>query len=116
MAALIADLQEHGLWNDTIVLCAGEFGRTPRVNDLGGRDHWPHGFSVAIGGGRIRGGLALGETDPEGSKEIVDPRKVADVHATVFAALGLDPKKENITPAGRPLKLAEGEPIAQLLT
>lgn len=116
MAALIADLQKHNLWNDTIVLCAGEFGRTPKINGAGGRDHWSHGFSVAIGGGRVRGGQALGETDPEGSKQTVDPRQVGDIHATVYAALGLDPKKENISPVGRPLKLAEGEPIAQLLT
>ena len=97
------------------MLCAGEFGRTPTINRLAGRDHWTHGFSIALAGGRIRGGQAIGETDPEGGREVADPRQVADVHATLLAALGIDPAKELISPAGRPLKLAEGKPIAELL-
>jgi uncharacterized protein (DUF1501 family) len=115
LAALIADLQEHELWERTLVLVAGEFGRTPAINRLGGRDHWTQGFSVALAGGRIRGGVAIGETDPEGGREVPQACQVADVHATLLSALGIDPAKELISPAGRPLKLAEGQPIAELL-
>ena len=79
---------------------------------LGGRDHWPTGFSLALAGGGIRGGLAIGETDPEGVKDPVRPTTIEDVHATVLTALGLNPAKENIAPAtGRPIKLSAGKPI-----
>jgi hypothetical protein len=70
---------------------------------------------MAISGGCIRGGQAIGHTDPEGGRKVERPIQVADVHATLLAALGIDPAKELISPAGRPLKLAEGQPIAELL-
>lgn len=114
-ATLITDLQQHGLWSDTLVLCAGEFGRTPKVNRLAGRDHWTQGFSAALCGGAIRGGQAIGATDPEGGRRVERPVQVGDMHATLLTALGLDPTHELIAPAGRPLKLAEGEPVAELL-
>jgi hypothetical protein len=113
-AALIADLKSHDLLHRTMVLCAGEFGRTPRINALDGRDHWPGGFSVALAGG-VRGGLAIGETDPEGVAKVSDPYEVADIHATILTALGLDPVRENVSPIGRPIKLSEGTPIGRLL-
>ena len=104
------------LLDRTVVLCCGEFGRTPKVNPLGGRDHWPGGFSLALAGGGIRGGLAIGQTDPEGVKDPVRPTTIEDVHATVLTALGLNPAKENIAPAtGRPIKLSAGKPIRELL-
>jgi uncharacterized protein (DUF1501 family) len=115
-AALLGDLKLRKLLERTIVVCCGEFGRTPKINPVGGRDHWPTGFSLALAGGRIRGGTVLGETDPEGTKVPVRPTAVEDVHATVLAALGLNPAKENIAPAtGRPIKLSAGKPIAELL-
>lgn len=114
-AALLGDLQARGLWDQTVVVCAGEFGRTPQVNRLGGRDHWPHGFSVALAGGAIRGGQVVGATDPAGGRAVDNPCQVGDLHATLLAALGLDPGKELISPIGRPLKLAEGRPIGQIL-
>lgn len=115
-AALIGDLKTRGMLDRTIVLCAGEFGRTPEINRLGGRDHWPSSFSVALAGGDLRGGLALGETDPNGGKQVKDPHEVADIHATILTALGLDPVHENLSPIGRPIKLSEGTPIRELLT
>jgi len=114
-ATLVADLRERGLWRQTIVLCGGEFGRTPALNRLEGRDHWPHGFSFAIGGGRIRGGKVVGETDPEGGRKIFDPHPVADLHATVFSALGIDIEEEVITASDRPIKRSEGHPLRPLL-
>ena len=114
-ATLIRDLRERDLLKKTIVICAGEFGRTPKINPAGGRDHWPNGYSLAIAGGGIRGGFALGATDPEGVKDPVDKVSIADVHATILTALGLDNLKENITPQKRPIKLSQGQPIDALL-
>jgi hypothetical protein len=116
-AALLRDLARHQLLDRTIVLCCGEFGRTPKINPFGGRDHWPTGFSLAIAGGGLRGGQVIGATDPEGTKNPAQPTTVEDVHATVLKALGLDPLKENIAPlTGRPLKLSAGRPIGELLS
>ncbi|HZT82887.1 MAG TPA: DUF1501 domain-containing protein [Gemmataceae bacterium] len=114
-AALVRDLKERGLFDRTVVVCMGEFGRTPKVNPLGGRDHWPKGFSVALAGGGIKGGRVLGATDPEGSKDPVDPVNAPDIHATVLKAVGLDPKKVNTSPIGRPIQLSEGKPVEALL-
>ncbi|HEV3340055.1 MAG TPA: DUF1501 domain-containing protein [Pirellulales bacterium] len=115
LAALIADLRERNLLDKTVVLCGGEFGRTPQVNRLDGRDHWPHGFTMLLAGGGIRAGAVIGETDPEGGRKLKDPYEVADVHATVLTALGLDPAHEELAPIGRPIKLSEGKPIRALL-
>jgi hypothetical protein len=114
LAALIRDLKDRKLLSKTVVLCCGEFGRTPKINRLDGRDHWTNGFSVALAGGGIRGGQVLGETDPEGVKGPKHPVQVADVHATVLTAVGLDPRNVNQGPGGRPIKLSEGEPIKAL--
>jgi hypothetical protein len=114
-AALIRDLARRGQLDRTVVLCGGEFGRTPSINRLGGRDHWPVGYSLAIAGGGLKGGLAVGETDPEGKKDPARPATIADVHATVLTTLGLKPGKENISPVGRPIKLSEGKAIGELL-
>jgi hypothetical protein len=113
-ATLLRDLKEHHLLERTVVLCMGEFGRTPRINGLGGRDHWPNGFSVAVAGGGLRGGQVIGETDPEGKKDPTDPVKVGDVHATVFDALGIEYGKVMASPIGRTLKLSDGKPLAAL--
>jgi hypothetical protein len=116
-AALLRDLKQRKLLERTIVVCCGEFGRTPKINLGAGRDHWPSGFSLALAGGSIRGGTVLGETDPEGIEGPPKPTQVEDVHATVLTALGLNPAKENIaTATGRPIKLSPGKPLRTLLT
>jgi hypothetical protein len=116
LSALIRDLKRRQLLDKTVVLCGGEFGRTPKVNLAGGRDHWPTGYSLALAGGGIAGGRVVGETDPEGTKDPTHPVSVSEIHATVLTALGLNPKKENIAPAtGRPLKLSEGKPLRELI-
>ncbi len=115
-AALLRDLRRRDLLERTIVLCGGEFGRTPKVNLAGGRDHWTNGFSLALAGGGIRGGHVIGETDPEGVNGPAKPTTIEDIHATVLTALGLSPTKENTAPAtGRPIKLCQGRPIRELL-
>jgi hypothetical protein len=114
-STLVRDLREHGLLERTVVLCTGEFGRTPTMNAVGGRDHWPVGFSLALAGGGIRGGQVIGETDPEGKKPPTNPVNVGDLHATILTAVGIDPKKVNQTPIGRTVRFAEGELIEGLL-
>jgi uncharacterized protein (DUF1501 family) len=113
-SALLRDLRERDLLRRTVVLCMGEFGRTPKINPLGGRDHWPTGFSVALAGGGIPGGRIIGETDPDGKNKPTDPVQVADIHATVLTALGIDPAKLMATPIGRTVRLSEGTPVAAL--
>lgn len=116
-AALIPDLKDRGLFDSTVVLCGGEFGRTPKMNPVGGRDHWPHAFTVAITGGGIRRGHIVGATDPDGDKkEPEKPVRVQDLHATIQTALGLDPTNELITPVGRPLAPRGGSVIRELLS
>jgi len=116
LSALIRDLIERGTLDRTVVLCTGEFGRTPKVNLAGGRDHWPNGFSLAIAGGGIRGGQVVGATDPDGVKAPSNPTPVADIHATVLKAVGLEPHKENLSPVGRPIALSQGRSIRALLS
>jgi uncharacterized protein (DUF1501 family) len=115
-AALINDLKERDLFESTVVLWIGEFGRTPKINPLGGRDHWPTGFSAVVGGGGFRSGLVIGETDPEGVKtEPVDPIEIHDLYATILKTLGVEYNKELTTPIGRPMALCKGKPIDRLL-
>jgi hypothetical protein len=115
-AALIHDLKQRDLLQSTVVLWIGEFGRTPKINPLGGRDHWPTGFSAVIGGGGFRSGLCIGETDPEGVKtEPSDPIEVHDLYATILKTLGVEYAKELTTAIGRPMALCKGKPIDRLL-
>jgi hypothetical protein len=115
-AALIRDLRERKLLDKTMVICTGEFGRTPSINPAGGRDHWPNGFSMALAGGGIKGGRVVGATDPEGKKEPTGQVHVGDLHATVFSAMGIDYQKINQTSIGRTVKFSEGNPIEALLS
>lgn len=120
LAALLARLEERGLLDSTLVVCGGEFGRTPSINPALGRDHWPHGFSTLFAGGQFRRGHFHGGTSssteavkPEG--HVADPVTIADLHATIQAALGLDPSFEYQTPIGRPMFRSEGKVIQELL-
>jgi uncharacterized protein (DUF1501 family) len=115
-STLVRDLKDRKLLDKTVVLCTGEFGRTPKINPAGGRDHWTNGFSLALAGGGIRGGLAIGATDPEGHGDPVERTSVADIHATILTALGVDLAKEVITPVKRPIKFTQGQPLAKLLS
>jgi uncharacterized protein (DUF1501 family) len=121
-AALLDYLREHELLDHTIVLCGGEFGRVPRLNPAGGRDHWPHGFTIAMAGGGIVGGRVIGETsaepnieEPDPATDVRDPHNVADIHATVMHALGIDFMQEWMTPVGRPMVFSQGRVIDELL-
>ena len=114
-AALVRDLAKRDTLKDTIILCVGEFGRTPQLNPLAGRDHWPHSFSAALAGGGIRGGTVVGESDPDGGKDAKDKQPIANLHATVLKALGIDWEKNLRGPLGRTVPRSQGKPIGALL-
>jgi len=121
MSSLLAELEDTGLLESTIVVWGGEFGRTPWLNSTNGRDHWPHGFTIALGGGGIQGGRVIGETNPEPDRDakdeaadVVDSHEVQDIHATVFKALGIAYEQEIMTPVGRPMIVAQGTAIKEL--
>ncbi len=113
-AALVEDLAARGLLDTTLVIAMGEFGRTPRINSTAGRDHWPHCYSVVLAGGGIRGGTVYGSSDKLGAYPEADPITPGDLAATLFWRFGVDCKKEMADLAGRPYKLADGQPMEQL--
>ena len=114
-AALLQDLEERGLMESTLVVAWGEFGRTPRVNANAGRDHYPNVFSAALAGGRVKGGRVVGSSDAHGAFPRDNPKSPQDVLATIYQHLGIDTKKQYLTPAGRPVAvLPSGEPIKEL--
>jgi hypothetical protein len=116
LAALVADLEARGLLDRTVVYCAGEFGRTPRINRSNGRDHWSRSMAVLLAGGGFSRGHVHGRTDSRGIAPAADACSPDDVSATVFQALGIGPRHELHTPAGRPIALfRDGKVIEGLL-
>jgi uncharacterized protein (DUF1501 family) len=115
MGALVEDLVQSGRWKNTVVLWMGEFGRTPRINQNNGRDHWARCWSVVLGGGAIQGGQVYGATSADGSDVASDPCTVGDLFATVYKGLGLDPGTQVRDNLGRPLPIAEGKPLKGLV-
>jgi uncharacterized protein (DUF1501 family) len=115
-SALVEDLCERGLYEKTIVIAVGEFGRTPKINPAGGRDHHPGVWTIVLGGGPIRGGRVIGESDELGYIPKTHPVTPGEVAATVYRALGLDPHRELPGPQNRPLPLVEYalQPIREL--
>lgn len=106
-SALLEDLHQRGLLKNTVVTAVGEFGRTPKINPAGGRDHHPGVWTVLIGGGPIQGGRIVGESDDLGYIPKSRPVSPGEYAATLFKALGLDPHKELPGPQGRPIPLAD---------
>lgn len=115
LATLISDLDDRGRLEDTLVLCLTEFGRTPRINGNGGRDHWGSVFSVALAGAGIRGGVAYGASDAIGAYPASGRVLPQDLTATILTCLGIDPRTEIHDTVGRPLPLSTGEVIAPIL-
>jgi uncharacterized protein (DUF1501 family) len=106
-ASLLADLKDRGLLDDTLVVCQGEFGRTPKINGQTGRDHWPQSWAVSLAGGGIKGGQAIGKTSADGMSVEDKPVRVPDLIATVCKAVGIDPLKQNMSNVGRPIRIAD---------
>jgi uncharacterized protein (DUF1501 family) len=107
IAALIADLKKRGLWDDTLIVWGGEFGRTPVVQGKNGRDHNPQGFSMVLSGGGVRSGFAYGETDEFGYYAAKDRVHMHDLHATMLHLLGIDHERLTYRYAGRDFRLTD---------
>ena len=117
-ATLISDLKDRGLLDSTLIVWMGEFGRTPKINGNGGRDHFPNAWSAVLAGGGVKGGQVVGRTTADGEKVDDRPVTVPDLIATICKALHLDPMKQNISNVGRPIRLADPEarPIEEILS
>src|SRR5439155_22652658 len=127
VASLFTDLDERGLLWKTLVLLCGEFSRTPKMNDGGnggapmskgtpGRDHWGNSMFCLMGGGGVKGGLIVGSTDRLGTAPHTRPVTPANIHATIYEVLGIDPKLQLLDPTGRPVSvLDDPTPISELL-
>ncbi|MDM4018330.1 DUF1501 domain-containing protein [Roseiconus lacunae] len=126
LASLLGRLEEREMLRNTLVVCGGEFGRTPVINPAGGRDHWPNGFSMFLAGCGIRRGSVYGATaaDPVVKSEdlksnplvnLDQPVTIGDLHATILKCLGVAYERELETPVGRPLVRIEGDPIDELM-
>jgi hypothetical protein len=115
-ATLMSELGERGLLEKTTLLWAGEFGRTPAINSNGGRDHYPQAFSCVLAGGGIAGGQVYGATSQDGTEVTDGKMNEQDLLATLCQALGVDPSTENIAEGGRPIAIAEGRVVSQVLS
>ena len=116
IARLIEDLVERGMLDDTLVCNLAEFGRTPRINPAGGRDHWPGCWTIYFAGGGVKGGRVVGRSDPIGGVPVERPVEPPEVVATIFHSLGLDPETHLPGPQGRPYPLVDygKHPIKEL--
>src|SRR5262249_51183054 len=116
LSTLFRDLAGRGLLDSTLVVVTGEFGRTPRINPNAGRDHWGPAFTVALGGGGVKGGLVVGKTDARAERPAAAPYGPEDLAATVCHLPGIAPREEFLTPEGRPVAVVDnGRVIYDLL-
>jgi hypothetical protein len=115
-AVLLEDLAERGLLDETLVVWFGEFGRSPRVNKQGGREHWPAVYSVVFAGGGVRGGMVYGASDKHGAYPVANPVTPQDVAATIYHCLGIDPETRLPDRLGKPVEVGSGgKAIVQIL-
>jgi len=115
LSQLITDLDERGMLSETLVLVTSEFGRTPKINNTAGRDHWPRVFSTFIAGGPIKQGFQYGTSDSLGGEVEEDPVSPGDISATVFNLLGINPEKTLMTPDLRPITISPGKIITDII-
>jgi hypothetical protein len=116
LSTLLVDLQERGMQDQVLVWVWGEFGRTPRINQFVGRDHWPQAMSVLVSGGGLKSGMVYGETNPRGEFPIDLTCSPADVIATIYRQLDIEPTTSHLNNAGRPIPiLPDGRPLTDLI-
>jgi uncharacterized protein (DUF1501 family) len=108
LATLIEDLEARGLLSKTLVMVSSEFGRTPKINNDAGRDHWPKVFSVMLAGGGIKGGLIYGSSDATATEPEFDPVSPEDLATTMYHLLGIVADKELMAPGDRPIEICDG--------
>jgi uncharacterized protein (DUF1501 family) len=115
-SALLEDLQQRGLYQNTMVTAMGEFGRTPKINPAGGRDHWPQCWTMLMGGGPLKGGTVVGSSDEIAAAPRDHPVTPAQIAATVYKGLGIDLAVELPGAQGRPIPLVDRgvEPVREL--
>ncbi len=117
LSALLVDLDERGLLQETLVVVMGEFGRTPKLNTQGGRDHWPRVFSAVVAGGGVPGGQVIGTSDAVGESPQDRPTTPADLASTIYTLLGIDPQYVLRTPDGRPIEVnRDGQVMRELVS
>ena len=115
MSALISDLNDKGLLQDTAIICMGEFGRTPNINANGGRDHWAKSWSVVVGGAGFNSGMIIGETSSDGKEVITEPYTSQDLMVSVLKSLGISLETNFTAKNGRPMRIANsGKLIKEL--
>jgi uncharacterized protein (DUF1501 family) len=116
-STLMEDLKDRGLLETTLIVWMGEFGRTPKINGAQGRDHWANSWSTVLAGGGVKGGQVVGKTSDDGIEVVDRPVSTPDLLATVALALGLDPRKQNMSNVGRPIRFAEpdAKPIKEVV-
>jgi len=115
LTALLEDLSNRGLLDDTLVVWMSDMGRTPRINREAGRDHWSFCYSILLAGAGIRGGQVYGSSDRAGAYPSTNPVSPADVAATIYHCLGIDPRAHLMDQQGRPLLVSIGQPIEAIL-
>jgi len=115
LPALLEDMDSRGLLDDTLVVWMGEFGRSPKINDIAGRDHWPQCYTALVAGGGVKRGSIYGASDKYGGYPARDPVRPDDLAATMYYLLGIDPETEVRDPLDRPLPIAAGKPLVGLL-
>ncbi len=113
---LLLDLKSSGLLEQTTIVWMGEFGRTPQINDMGGRDHFPNAWSCVLAGAGIVGGSIVGKTSEDGMEVTDRPVTAPEFLATLCRAVGVDPSHENLSEDRRPIKIVEGEAIGEILS
>jgi hypothetical protein len=113
-SALLEDLTQRGMLDETLVAWTGEFGRTPRINGDAGRDHWGRVYSTALAGGGVRGGQVIGRSDPQGGVPADNPVHASDFVATIYHALGYGAETSVVDPLGRPHHVVQGKPVLEL--
>ncbi len=115
LAALLTDLDQRGMLDETLVVWMGDMGRTPRINRDAGRDHWSFCYSVLLAGGGIRGAQVHGASDRAAAYPATHPVSPADIAATIYHCLGIDPRAHVTDQQGRPLVVSAGQPVQGLL-
>jgi hypothetical protein len=115
ISALVEDLSQRGMLEDTAIIWMGEFGRTPRINGDSGRDHWARSWSVVVGGAGMKGGIAVGETNSDGTAVETEPYTSQDLMASVCKALGISLETTFTSKSGRPMKIANGGKVIKEL-
>jgi len=115
LPTLILDLEERGLLDSTLIFWAGEFGRTPKINNLSGRDHWPQCYTVLFAGGGVKKGFVFGSSDSKGAFPATDPVRPEDLSATLFHLMGISPSTEIKNNFNRPFPISTGKVINQII-